>query len=79
MTDPGLGAPVDELDRLCKTYKDCLKCARKEHGDMCIGEFVKYKYVTRRGNIICKNQEGSCGRDLCECDAMFAKGKFFTT
>ena len=28
MSDPGHGKPVDELDTVCKAYKDCLKCAR---------------------------------------------------
>lgn len=73
MSDPGLGAPVDALDRVCKAYKDCLKCARREHDETCIGEFVRYKFVARRGNIICKDKPGACGRDLCECDAMFAR------
>ena len=33
MSDPGMGAPVDELDKVCKGYKECLKCARRQHGD----------------------------------------------
>ena len=41
MSDPGHGPPVDALDTVCKAYKDCLKCARMQHGDTCIGEFVK--------------------------------------
>lgn len=73
MSDPGHGAPVDDLDKLCKAYKDCLKCTRREHGPECIGEFVQYKYAARKGNIVCRNQPGTCGRNLCECDAMFAK------
>ena len=56
MSDPGLGRPVDELDSVCKAYKDCLKCARRQYGDMCIGEFVKYDYRIRRGEVKCKNE-----------------------
>ena len=41
MSDPGYGPPVDALDAVCKRYKDCVKCARMAHGEMCIGEFVK--------------------------------------
>ena len=56
MSDPGLGRPVDELDSVCKSYKDCLKCARRQFGDMCIGEFVKYDYRIRRGEVKCKDE-----------------------
>merc|ERR1712141_207489 len=37
MSDPGHGPPVDSLDAVCKAYKDCVKCAKMEHGDACIG------------------------------------------
>lgn len=76
MSDPGLGKPVDALDTVCKAYKDCQKCARKTHGDTCIGEFTRYKFQIRRNNVICKDDENSCERDLCECDALFAKEHF---
>ena len=39
---PKKGAPIDALDTTCKKYKDCLKCARMNHGDVCIGEFHRY-------------------------------------
>ena len=45
MSDPGHGPPVDALDSVCKRYKDCVKCAKMTHGDMCIGEFVKVRYI----------------------------------
>ena len=51
----GFGRPVDELDSVCKAYKDCLKCARREFGDMCIGEFVKYDYRIKNGQVKCKS------------------------
>lgn len=76
MSDPGHGPPVDALDTVCKKYKDCLKCARAAHGEMCIGEFVKYKFSLRQynnGNGMCQDTAGSCPRHLCECDAMFAQ------
>jgi len=72
MTDPGKGKPVDELDSVCKQYKDCLKCASKNHGETCIGEFVKYRVNMNQGPT-CKDDAGTCGRDLCECDRMFAE------
>jgi hypothetical protein len=73
MSDPGHGPPVDALDTVCKAYKDCVKCARLTHGEQCIGEFVKYKYGYKNGAPICKDAAGTCGRSLCECDAMFAE------
>ena len=73
MSDPGYGPPVDPLDAVCKAYKDCQRCARGAHGDTCIGEFIKYKYGYKNGDAICKDQPGTCGRSLCECDAMFAR------
>ena len=54
MSDPGHGPPVDALDTVCKAYKDCVKCARMEYGDMCIGEFVKYKYGYKNGEAVCR-------------------------
>lgn len=73
MSDPGHGPPVDALDTVCKAYKDCVKCARMKHGEMCIGEFVKYRYGYRQGEVQCRDGEDTCDRALCECDAMFAK------
>ena len=54
MSDPGHGPPVDALDTVCKAYKDCVKCARMEFGEMCIGEFVKYKYGYKNGEAVCR-------------------------
>jgi len=73
MTDPGKGKPVDELDTVCKQYKDCLKCASMAHGDTCIGEFVKYRINMNGAQPVCKDNAGSCARDLCECDRIFAQ------
>merc|ERR1711881_732550 len=57
MSDPGHGPPVDALDTVCKAYKDCVKCARMTYGDMCIGEFVKYKYGEKNGDKYCKENQ----------------------
>merc|ERR1711953_334 len=74
MSDPGHGPPIDELDSVCKQYKDCQKCARMRHGEFCIGEFVEYglRWNRNSGAPVCKDAEGSCGRALCECDRQFA-------
>ena len=73
MSDPGHGPPVDALDTVCKAYKDCVKCARMTYGDMCIGEFVKYRYGIKNGEVTCKDDGNTCDRALCECDAKFAR------
>lgn len=73
MSDMGKGSPVDALDATCKQYKECLKCARDEFGDMCIGEFVRYGLNSRNGPPTCNDNAGTCGRALCECDKMFAQ------
>jgi len=72
MSQPGKGRPVDELDSVCKRYKDCIKCAIEKHGDMCLPEFVQYSVNMNRG-IKCRGSAGSCDRALCECDKMFAE------
>ena len=42
MSSPGHGPPVDNLDRVCKRYKDCLRCARERHKDnFCLPELVR--------------------------------------
>merc|ERR1712193_197261 len=73
MSDPGYGPPVDELDSVCKEYKDCVKCARMKFGETCIGEFVKYRYGIRQGQVSCRDGAGTCDRALCECDALLAR------
>lgn len=71
MSEPGKGKPVDALDNVCKEYKDCLKCASKQFGSTCLGEFVKYKINMNNGPT-CKDPANSCARSLCECDKLFA-------
>lgn len=72
MSEAGKGQPVDELDTVCKQYKDCLKCASSTYGDTCIGELIRYDMDMTSGPL-CTNAAGTCGRDLCECDKLFAE------
>ena len=73
MSDMGKGQPTDPLDAVCKAYKQCLKCARTQHGEMCIGESIHYRYAEKYGvGMFCDDDAGSCSRDLCECDLAFA-------
>ena len=75
MSDMGKGAPMDELDTVCRAYKECQKCARMAFGDMCIGEFIEYGHKFRNGESQCTDDANTCGRALCECDKKFAMGK----
>jgi len=74
MSTRGKGRPVDELDSLCKQYKECVHCAKLEFGPECIPEAVKYGWeVNSKGKVISKgNQPGTCKRALYECDNMYA-------
>lgn len=75
----GAGKPVDVFDKICQDYKNCQKCAREEHGETCIGEFINYPMDTTHGKVLkCKSKGGSCERELCECDKKFAQGKIFS-
>ena len=45
MSHPGYGAPVDELDKICKEYRSCVKCLKETHGNDCIPDKKRYKSV----------------------------------
>ena len=73
MTTGGYGPPLDELDAVCKSYKDCVQCANKKYGEKCFGEIIKYKYAKSDSDVACGNPLNTCERALCECDAHFAR------
>merc|ERR1712176_133377 len=77
LSDPGKGTPVDELDRVCLTFKQCTKCAKQRFGEDCISEFKRYVFAEDRNGFSkqasCLDEVGSCNRALCECDKMFAE------
>lgn len=70
LSDPGKGAPVDPLDKVCQKFKRCTRCAKDEFGEDCISEMIRYKF--NKADATCKDTAGSCERSLCECDRMFA-------
>jgi hypothetical protein len=51
MSTRGKGKPVDELDSLCKLYKECIHCAKMEFGNECIPEAVKYNWEVKNGTL----------------------------
>lgn len=74
------GAPVDLIDGICQSYKQCVKCAMEKHDD-CTPEFLggsKKRYqmtvpTQPNGEITCTNNPGSCKRDMCECSKIFTR------
>jgi len=73
MSTRGKGEPVDQLDSLCKRYKECVHCAKTQFGDECIPEAVRYKWaVTRQGDVKSKNKENTCKEALYQCDIEYA-------
>ena len=73
LTSPGIGPPVDDLDRTCKNFKSCLSCAREKYGTTCISELQEYGYTKEsNGYIQCTDQADTCQRAICECTALFA-------
>ena len=47
MSTPGLGHPVDALDKLCQQWKQCQRCAIAEHGEWCTNEQTQYGIKVR--------------------------------
>jgi len=73
MSTRGKGKPVDELDTLCKQYKECIHCAKMEFGNECIPEAVKYNWEVKNDEVKSRGAApGTCKRAIFECDKMYA-------
>merc|ERR1712227_994841 len=72
MSHPGYGAPVDELDKICKEYRSCVKCLKETHGNDCIPDKKRYNWKLVDGELRSNNDPGTCKRDLFECDKRMA-------
>ena len=63
------GAPIDDIDTICQSYKQCVKCAMEKHAG-CLPEFTgsvsgRYQMTvpnTPGGEITCDNNAGTCKR-----------------
>jgi len=67
--------PIDEMDRHCYRYTQCIKCLKIDHGDHCTPENAKYEYSYGENDAIqCDNPVDSCRYNLCECDRMLVEG-----
>ena len=62
MSEMGHGHPVDELDRSCRSYKECQKCVREKQGETCIAELRKYKWNPVGTDAFSTENAGTCER-----------------
>merc|ERR1712025_446807 len=77
--DGGHGEPMDGIDRGCKLFFQCYECAKLGNGQVqgdaeCDGLSQKYSLrlnthlTTFERSMSCVDDEGSCARNICECD-----------
>lgn len=72
----GKGPAMDELDGVCRSQFQCHKCVQMDTG--CDPDNTPYtvQFKGRKNalqkEIICRDAEGSCGRQMCECDKNMA-------
>ncbi|CAG5102591.1 Oidioi.mRNA.OKI2018_I69.chr1.g373.t1.cds [Oikopleura dioica] len=64
----GYGAAVDALDMICKDYLECTKCVQKVTNCQVS---VNYDFVMDDSGVVCTENDGTCEKNICECDAMF--------
>ena len=56
------GVPIDRIDRSCKIFSKCYKCAKMRDPE-CDGDRIKYKYkliqdaATKENSITCGKSE----------------------
>jgi|ERR1711990_4261 len=77
LENAGNGQPVDKPDNACRAHNRCHYCAREDFAAKC-DMTSPYKFmaaedeVTGERYINCLNPEGSCKRNICECDRKLA-------
>lgn len=80
------GEPVDNIDRSCKNFNQCYECAKLGNAasgiapdETCDGATRKYRFKLIQNlddnskSIECINKEGTCERNICECDKRLAE------
>lgn len=73
----GKGPAMDEIDNVCRTQFQCHKCVELDTG--CDPDTTAYKAQFRGGKkalvkqVVCKDPENSCKRQMCECDKRMAE------
>jgi len=74
----GKGAPVDAQDSLCRDLARCHRCVTMQYGaDQVDVDYGKYRFSKIPGDVSCQKTSDrgfpQSHRDLCECDAHFAR------
>lgn len=73
----GHGPAVDAQDALCRNLARCHRCVSMEHGDAIDVNDTKYRFHFVNGDLTCERNTAKgwhqSKRDLCECDAQFAR------
>jgi len=74
----GKGPAMDEIDGVCRSQYQCHKCVEMDHG--CDPDQTPYKvqFKGKKGQlagkqIICRDEENTCARNMCECDKRMAE------
>ncbi|XP_073240703.1 basic phospholipase A2 homolog 1-like [Porites lutea] len=70
----GGGNAVDETDMCCKIHDACYE-AISNHPNLCSFESSVYWKIYSRDNTCtgCTDEEGTCGRAICDCDGAAAR------
>lgn len=79
LENAGNGQPVDPADNACRKHNRCHFCAKQDFDSKCdMNSTYKFEaledQVTGERFINCLNPEGSCKRNICECDKQLAYG-----
>jgi len=69
----GGGPTLDFLDKGCKQWHNCLRCAKERFGEDCLSDKTSYRLSFSDGEAQCLNRSGTCKRAICECDKHFAE------
>jgi len=77
----GKGQPVDEFDKACKMYKQCLRCVRldsRNDGLVCDPGSQNYTTVNHRSkdgiHAECsRNNDGDCATNTCCCEVEYVQ------
>jgi len=80
----GHGEPMDKIDRSCKLFFQCYECAKlgSSADETCDGLSQKYSLklnthtTTLERTLTCLDEEGTCARNICECDRRLAESLY---
>lgn len=73
----GKGPAMDTIDGICRSQYQCHKCVEMEYG--CSPDLNPYtvQFKGRKNalqkEVICRDDEGTCSRSICECDRNMAE------